>query len=114
MIHAHVTSWFLAIALFFVGYYLQRVGKDKPKKIVHNILRLFYLFVIGTGFYLLWAFYSFYDTAIFKGVLGLWLIFAMEMILVKESKGNKTFAYWVQFLIALVLVFFYGYIVLDY
>ncbi len=113
MIHAHVTSWFLALVLFFVGYYLLRTGKEKPKKIVHNILRLFYLLIIGTGFYMLAAYYSFYDTAIFKGILGLWLIFSMEMILVKDSKGKKTFAYWIQFLISLVLVMFYGYIVLD-
>lgn len=111
MIHAHVTSWFVGIILFFVAWYLR--GNEGKFKKIQMALRLFYLFIIGTGFYLLSAFYHFYDTAVFKGVLGLWVIFSMEMVLIRASKGKSTTAFWIQFLISLILVMFYGYLVLK-
>ncbi|BBP88362.1 hypothetical protein BsIDN1_19800 [Bacillus safensis] len=46
--HLHITAWVLGIILFFVAFAL--AGKnDKGAKIVHMIVRLFYLIIIATG-----------------------------------------------------------------
>lgn len=117
MIHAHVTSWFLAIVLFLVAWFLLKKGKARPLKMVQMTLRLFYLFTIGTGAYLLINYYRFYETAsstaLFKGLLGLWVIVSMEMVLVRGQKGKGTTAFWLQFLISVLLAIFWGFVVLT-
>jgi ABC-type transport system involved in cytochrome c biogenesis permease subunit len=114
MIHAHVTTWFVVLILFFVALYLLRAKKQKPLKIVQMVLRLFYLLVLGTGVYLLAAYYKFsLLEANIKGLIGLWLIFLMEFILTRGSKGKPTKIFWIQFVIAIILVFYFGYVVLG-
>jgi uncharacterized membrane protein SirB2 len=114
MIHFHVTTWFLTIVLFFVAIYLLKANKQKPLKIIQMVLRVLYLLVLGTGLHLLAAYYQFQGAALIKGIIGLWVIFCMEFILTRGSKGKPTKGFWIQLVIALALVFYYGYVVLEY
>lgn len=113
MLHFHVTAWFVTLVLFFVAIYLQKANKQKPVKILQMVLRLFYLIVLGTGLHLLGAYYQFQGNALIKGIIGLWVIFCLEFILTRASKGKPTKPFWIQLIIALVLVFYFGYVVLG-
>ncbi|MBM7659804.1 ABC-type transport system involved in cytochrome c biogenesis permease subunit [Bacillus mesophilus] len=113
MIHVHVTTWFLTLVLFFVAVYLLRANKQKPLKIIQMVLRLLYLLVLGTGLHLLAAYYQFQGAANIKALVGLWVIFCMEFILTRGSKGKPTKIFWIQLVISLVLVFVYGYGILG-
>ena len=116
MLHMHVTSWILGIILLLVAVFLYKQGKAKGGKIVHMILRLVYLLIIFSGGYLLFDVYLANFSmpmgmeAITKGLAGIWVVGAMEMILVKTSKGKPAKSGWIQLLIALVLVLVLGYI----
>ncbi|HHW39132.1 MAG TPA: YisL family protein [Bacillales bacterium] len=118
MIHAHVTTWFIAIILLFVSYSMQKKGKQKPAKITKMILRLFYILILATGGHL----FGLYASALGSGILasavlwkalaGLWVIVSMEMLLMKQAKGKSTELYWIQFVVSLLIALFLGYVVL--
>jgi len=112
MLHLHVTAWALGFILFLLVLLLQ----GKAAKILHMILRLDYLLILYSGIHLLVATYlvnfqmPLGMEAITKGLAGIWLIAAMEMILVKRGKRKPTTGMWIQFLIALILVLVLGYV----
>ncbi|AXI08754.1 DUF1516 family protein [Oceanobacillus sp. 143] len=115
MTHMHITSWVLAIILLIIAIMLRKQGKAKPAKIVHMILRLDYLFILYTGGALLAMYFSnivmpIFAEAMVKGLAGIWLIAAMEMILIKISKGKPTTSAWIQFVIALIIVLVLGFV----
>lgn len=112
MTHAHITSWALAIILFFVAISLHKSGKAKGFKVMQMILRVLYLLIIGTGLLLLFK-YNMLKTDlslqyIIKSVAGIWIIGLFEMILSKIAKKQSTTILWVQFVIALILVLYLG------
>ncbi|UII56950.1 YisL family protein [Cytobacillus spongiae] len=109
MTHAHITTWFIAIVLFFVALSLHKSGKAKGFKVVQMILRLLYLLIIATGALLLFSISTITLSYIIKSLLGLWVIAMLEMILIKTSKNEKTTLFWAQFVIALVLVIYLGF-----
>lgn len=91
MTHLHITAWVLALILLFVSYAFYKNG-NKAGKILHMILRLDYLFILYTGGDLFASLFDL-DSPIFgeliiKGLAGLWVIVAMEMILVKTAKSK--------------------------
>lgn len=117
MIHVHVTSWFLALILFFVTYMLYKKCRKKSK-IFHMILRVLYLAVLATGGHILASYLT--DPGIvnkgpliIKGTLGLVLIGLMEIILVQRKRGEGRMLNWVFFWVSLILVLFYGYAVIG-
>ncbi|MFJ8530122.1 YisL family protein [Bacillus sp. NPDC094106] len=109
--HMHITAWALGLILFFVAYSMYTAGKKG--KGVHMGLRLVYIIIIVTGFLL---YQSIMKTATgnmhmwygLKMLVGVWVIAAMEMILVKTSKKKQAGAFWVQFIIAFVVVLYIG------
>ncbi|MBM7586481.1 ABC-type transport system involved in cytochrome c biogenesis permease subunit [Bacillus pakistanensis] len=107
--HAHITTWAIALILFFVALGLHNSGKEKARKIVHMTLRLFYLLIILTGALLFWK-HQGINPALYgiKALAGIWIIAMFEMILVRTSKGEKTGAFWVQFIIALLVLLYLG------
>ncbi|WLD94850.1 YisL family protein [Alkalihalobacillus sp. AL-G] len=116
MIHAHVSSWAVALILFFVSYFLLRAGKAKGQKITHMILRLFFVLIVVTGGMMLVNYLQvgIVEVSLFiKALLGIWVIGAMEMTLVRRKKGASTTGPWIQFVIALILVFIFGYMILG-
>ncbi|RLL45044.1 DUF1516 family protein [Oceanobacillus piezotolerans] len=117
--HMHITSWVLGFILFIIAYMLIKQGKQKQAKIVHMILRLDYLFILYTGGtltanYIVNAQMPMLAEAITKALAGIWLIAAMEIILVKINKGKSAKSGWIQFIIALILVLILGFARLPY
>ncbi|WP_138416501.1 YisL family protein [Aquibacillus sediminis] len=112
MTHLHITSWVLALILFFVARSFYKKGNEKAGKISHMILRLVYLLILYSGGDLLAEYFSTgyqLGEVIFKSLAGLWLIAAVEMILIKTSKGKPTKSFWIQLVIAFIFVLVLGF-----
>ena len=107
--HAHITTWVIAIILFFVAVGLHNAGKNKGMKIVHMVLRLFYLLIILTGSLLFWK-HQGIDPALYgiKGLVGIWVIGMFEMVLVRMNKGKNTKVFWILLILSLVIVLYLG------
>jgi hypothetical protein len=112
MLHAHVTTWTIALILFVVNLFLLSSDNQKARKITHMILRVFYILLIITGGALVFA-YHFWWTAVVKALLALLLIYLMEAILNKGAKGalkgGTRTLYTVLFIVDIILVFYFGY-----
>jgi peptidoglycan/LPS O-acetylase OafA/YrhL len=108
--HAHITTWVIAIILFFVAVRLHNAGKAKGMKVVQMILRLFYLLIILTGALLFWK-HQGINPALYgiKALVGIWVIGMFEMILVRMNKGKSTKMFWIQLIIALIIVLILGF-----
>jgi uncharacterized membrane protein SirB2 len=111
-LHSHVSSWAITLLLFIISFALLKAGKQKGQKITHMILRLFYILTVVTGAGLLFQ-WKFDPMALLKAVLAIWVISAMELILVRTAKGQAKTSYWIQLAVSLVLVFILGYGVLG-
>ncbi|MFC3040647.1 YisL family protein [Virgibacillus xinjiangensis] len=114
MIHTHITSWVLLIILLVAAVALYKGGNGKAGKIVHMILRLDYLLVLFTGIMLLWNYLSnpsmpILAEAITKGLAGLWVIAAAEMIMGKTKKEKPARGPWIQLVIAILLALILGF-----
>ncbi|UOQ46898.1 YisL family protein [Gracilibacillus caseinilyticus] len=113
MTHLHITAWVLALILLFVSYAMYKNG-NKAGKILHMILRLDYLLILYTGGdlfaqYMDGGFSTYAGELIIKALAGLWVIAAIEMILVKTSKGKLAKSFWIQLVIALIIVLALGF-----
>lgn len=108
MTHLHITTWVIAIILFFVAVVLTKNKNEKPAKIVSMILRLFYLFIIGSGIqlYLLVDPSSGYHI---KALLGILVIVFMELVLAGIKRGKSTTIYWVLWFLILVATIYMGF-----
>lgn len=113
MIHAHITTWVLAIVLFFVALGLHKSGKAKGAKVVQMILRLFYLLIIGTGIWILSSLHSISMMYVIKSLVGILVIGSLEMIMVRTVKGKNTMVVWLLFIISFVLVLYLGFMKLP-
>lgn len=113
MIHSHVTAWVIALILFLVALSLHKNGKAKGFKIVQMVLRVFYLIIIGTGVGLLSMVQHIDVWYILKAVVGLWIIGLFEMILSRTAKDRRTSVFWIQFVIAFLLVLYLGFVKLP-
>lgn len=105
--HIHITTWVLAIVLFFIA-----AVASKPNKGVHMALRLMYILIIISGGALFMEYRSviseggmYYDMKLLFGVL---VIGFMEMILVRKNKGKSTTMFWVLFGIAFLVTLYLG------
>lgn len=108
--HMHITTWVLTLILFVIVLVLHKNGKAKAEKIVHMILRLFYLLTIATGGMLVHLLFSSYPVQyVLKFVFGILVIGFMEMVLVKMKKEKKTTVSWILFIISLVVVLYLGF-----
>lgn len=107
--YAHITTWVIAIILFIVVLALHKAGNQKGSKIVHMVLRLFYLFVIITGGFLFFEYQS-GDPALYgiKLLGGLLVIGMMEMVLVRGKKGKSTGLFWLLLIVFLLVTLFLG------
>ena len=107
MYHTHAGSWIVLIVMFLLSYFLTK------QKITHMILRLFYLVMIFSGAYMLFAGGSYGGQYHLKAVLAIALIAMMEMILVRKKKGKSILPLWIAMivLLALVLLIAFGVIV---
>jgi hypothetical protein len=109
MVHAHMTTWFLAIILFFVALGLHKSGKEKGFKVLKMILRVLYILILGTGLGLIFSLANISFLYIVKVAVGLWVIAMIEIILGRTAKGAPTKVLWIQFIVALLLVLYLGF-----
>ncbi|MFJ7365043.1 YisL family protein [Peribacillus frigoritolerans] len=103
MTHMHITAWVIGIILFFVTYSMLK-GENPKAKMLHMITRLFYLLIFLTGGMLITDFGAY----AVKLIVGIIVIAAMEMVLVRTKKGKSTGAMWILFIVALVFVLYLG------
>lgn len=108
MTHAHITTWLLALILFFVAIGLHKAGRQSGLKIVKMILRVFYLLIIATGVMMLLDMTAISTMYWIKAILGIVVIAFFEMVLVFTTKGKSTGAAWILFIIAFVSVVYLG------
>jgi len=108
MTHAHLTTWILAIILFFVALSMQKSGKEKPLKIIQMILRLFYVLIIITGGLLLAQVDTISGQYLFKSLMGIVTVGMLEMILVRGKKGKSTGMFWAILAIAFLITLYMG------
>ncbi len=108
MTHAHITTWLLALILFFVAIGLHKAGKQRGLKIVQMILRLFYLLIIATGVMMLLSMTAISTMHWIKAILGIVVIALFEWVLVSTVKGKSVGAAWILFVIAFVVVVYLG------
>lgn len=107
MTHLHITTWVIAIILFVIAAVLTKNKNEKPAKIVSMILRLFYLFIIGSGIQL----YLSVDPTMgyhMKALLGILVIGLMEMVLMCLKKGKTPTIYWVIWFILVIVTIYLG------
>lgn len=108
MILMHAISWLTAIVIFISSYLFLTMKKEKLQKITHMILRLFYIFILGTGLYLL-GIYQFMGIVILKSLLGVIVIGMMEKILVRGKKEKPIKLFIILFILSIILTFYLGY-----
>lgn len=104
----HITAWLLTLILFFIALYLNKNGKTKAFKIIHMIIRVFYLLILATGGKLLTLAPHINALYIIKVAVGLWIIALFEIILINSAKKTVVSAFWVQFVVAFLLVLYLG------
>ncbi|WP_422123758.1 YisL family protein [Planococcus sp. X10-3] len=106
--HLHITTWVIAIVLFLAAAFMN--PESKGRKIVHMVLRLFYILVIITGLTLFIA-HSSFDAMEYglKFLFGVLTIGMMEMVLVRGKKGKSVTMFWILFAVFLLATMFYGF-----
>ena len=107
--HLHITTWVVALILFFVAVSMQKGSKGR--KITHMILRLFYILIIATGVALFITALDYGQGMLygFKLLFGLGVIAFMELVLVRSNKGKSTGRMWAGFIICLIVVLVLGF-----
>lgn len=112
--HAHITTWVIAIILFIIAFALYKSGNQKGSKIVHMILRLFYILIIVTGAFLFFKYQSI-NPAMYgiKLLDGLLVIGMLEMILSRLKKGKGTGLFWLLFIIFFIVALYLGFVKLP-
>ncbi|MBO9128694.1 YisL family protein [Bacillus sp. 165] len=111
MIHAHITAWLIGIILFFVAVSMYKNGNSKAK-IVHMVLRLFFILIVLSGVMLYMSLEltsSMHMWYGMKALAGILIIGFMEMVLVRTKKEKNTKVSWFLFFVALVAVFYLGF-----
>lgn len=103
--HLHITTWVIAIILFFVALAI------KNPKVVHMILRLFYILIIITGIALFMKGMDYGQGMLYglKFLAGILVIGMMEMSLVKKKKGKPFTTFVVLFFIFFFITLFLGF-----
>ncbi|AIY06088.1 hypothetical protein Plano_2123 [Planococcus sp. PAMC 21323] len=106
--HLHITTWVVAVILFLVAAFMQR--DSKGRKIMHMVLRLFYVLIIITGL-TLFIEWSSSNPMLYgiKFLLGVLTIGMMEMVLVRSKKQKSVTMFWALFAVFLFATMFIGF-----
>jgi len=103
--HLHITTWVVALILFFVA-----LASAKPK-VVHMILRLFYILIIITGVALFMKGMDYGEGMLYglKFLGGILVIGMMEMTLVKKAKAKPYTTFLVLVFVFFLITLFLGF-----
>lgn len=106
--HLHITAWVVGIVLFLTAAFMNR--ESKGRKIVHMILRLFYILIIisGLALFIEWSSSDAMQYGM-KFLFGLLTIGMMEMVLVRSKKQKPVTLFWVLFAVFLFVTMFFGF-----
>lgn len=106
--HLHITTWVIGIVLFLVAAFMNR--ESKGRKIVHMILRLFYVLIIisGLALFIEWSSSDAMQYGL-KFLFGLLTIGMMEMVLIRSKKQKSVTLFWVLFVVFLFVTMFFGF-----
>jgi uncharacterized membrane protein YjdF len=106
--HLHITTWVIGIVLFLVAAFMNR--ESKGRKIVHMILRLFYVLIIisGLALFIEWSSSDAMQYGL-KFLFGLLTIGMMEMVLIRSKKQKPVTLFWVLFVVFLFVTMFFGF-----
>ncbi len=107
MTHAHITTWLIALILFFIAISLHKGGKSRGLKVVKMILRVFYLLIIATGVVMLFSI-NITGLYVIKAIGGIIIIGLFEMILSRTTKNKSTGIFWVLFIVFFIAVVYLG------
>jgi hypothetical protein len=101
----HITTWVIAIILFFVALAM------KNPKVIHMILRVFYILIIVSGVALFIKGMDFGQGMLYglKFLAGILVIGMMEMSLVKKKKGKPFTTFVVLFFVFFLIALFLGF-----
>ena len=111
MLHAHITAWVIGVILFLIAYnnISDQQGPTPQYKVLHMVLRVFYVIIIVTGIVL------FMDAMGIDGMmygikflLGIITIGLMEMTLIKKKKAKKSRGFFIGSIVALILTIALG------
>ena len=107
--HLHITTWVIGIVLFLAAAFMAR--ESKGRKIVHMVLRLFYIMIIITGL-TLFIEHSSADAMMYglKFLFGIVTIGMMEMVLVRSKKQKPVTMFWALFAVSLFVTMFLGFL----
>jgi len=110
MLHAHITSWALALILFIVTFVLLKNGNTKQAKVFSMILRVLYIAIIVTGIMLYLDVMNVIKDPLYhlKMLFGLLTIGMLEMLLVRITKGKSTPVFWTLLVVALGVTVYCG------
>lgn len=106
--HLHITTWVIGIVLFLAAAFM--ANESKGRKILHMVLRLFYILIIITGLTLFIA-HSSADAMLYgmKFLFGILTIGMMEMVLVRSKKQKPVTLFWALFAVFLFVTMFLGF-----
>lgn len=106
--HLHITTWVIAVVLFLVAAFMHR--DSKGRKIMHMVLRLFYILIIISGL-TLFIEWSSSDPMVYgiKFLLGVLTIGMMEMVLIRSKKQKPVTMVWAFFVLFLFATMFIGF-----
>ncbi|GAK11895.1 YisL family protein [Geomicrobium sp. JCM 19039] len=110
---SHQGSWAFVAALFIVAYFLFTSHKNKPGKILHMILRLFFIIMLVSGVGMLFEM-GWPLVYIVKGILAVVMIGLMEMSLGKAKRGENGMGAFIGVIVLLVIVALMGFNVITF
>lgn len=114
---SHAGSWAILVLLFVIAFFLFKNGARKGGRIVHMVLRLFYIIMLVSGGGMvvgLMMASGFPVMYVIKGVLAVMLIGLMEMILGRTSRSERSGMFWIMMLVFLVLIVLMGFGVIQF
>lgn len=109
MTHAHITTWLIALILFFIAVALHKKENTRNYKVVVMILRVFYLLIIATGAMLLFSLATITPMYWVKVILGLLVIGFLEMVLSFLAKGKSAGFAWILLIVGFIAVVYLGF-----
>ncbi|RNF38142.1 YisL family protein [Planococcus salinus] len=106
--HLHITTWVIALIVFLVAAVMGR--ESKGRKILHMVVRLFYILIIITGLALFieWSSSDAMQYGL-KFLFGILTIGMMEMVLVRSKKQKPVTLFWILFAVFFFVTLFFGF-----
>ncbi|MCD8502419.1 MAG: DUF1516 family protein [Bacillaceae bacterium] len=113
--HPHAYFWIMLVGLFVATFILYRAKKVTAGKVTHNLLRLFYIIMIGTGVALL-VLNDYPLITFLKAAIVIVMLYYMEKVLglTKRSEAIASVKHWSILIATFTVVLLIGYKVISF